>query len=258
MPFIQAENLLERQKAMQQQNLTQGIGQGLQNAVNAYQTAQERQRALAAQQAQQENELAKEQRLFEQQRGLKALELQAAQENKLADREFAKSMADQKFEQDKILKRMGSVNKPQQYDIEDRTTITALATKNANANSIKNNLDSFLANAANYTPDQLLTQGRQLIKTLNSSQGQDAVGAEEAKRLAGKLEFAVGNFTNSNPTQFGRDLPGFIQQVKDTSDILGQTVIKNQEFINKAKGVNSQKSEFDEYQELLKLKQGIK
>lgn len=260
MPFIPAEDLRARQEAMQQQGLAQGIGQGIQNFTNAYLTAQDKQRALASAEAQRQADLEKEQRGYEQARGLKSLELQASRENRLSDKSFAAEQSRLKGENLANIANIRNQNKPQQLDIENRTTVTALATKNANANSIKNNLDSFIANVPNYTPDQILTQGRQLIKTLNSSQGQDAVGAEEAKRLAGKLEFAVGNFTNSNPTQFGRDLPGFIQQVKDTSTILGQTIGRNKELINQSKGVNPQIQQDKELAEYnaLKAKMGIK
>lgn len=121
-------------------------------------------------------------------------------------------------------------------EIEKEATVKTLATSTANMTPIKNELDTFLANAPSYNKDQLLTQGKLLVKTLNSTQGKDAVGAEEANRLASKLDFALGNLTNSNPTQFGRDLPGFVQQVKDTSDKLGGTIIRNRQELGKYTG----------------------
>lgn len=127
-------------------------------------------------------------------------------------------------------------NKPVVLPIENKTTIAALAKKNSDATYIANNLDTFLKNAENYTDDQILTQGKQLIKTINSTLGPDATGAEEVKRLASKLEFGLGNFTNDNPTQFGRDLKGFRQQVKDTVDIMRGSVNMNKQEIERQYG----------------------
>lgn len=92
MAFVPAENILERQKAMQQEMLAQGIGQGLQNFANAYTTAQDRQRAMqqkqAEQQALEQRALEREQRGYDQARGLRMLDIETAKTNKEADREF--------------------------------------------------------------------------------------------------------------------------------------------------------------------------
>lgn len=115
-------------------------------------------------------------------------------------------------------------------------TIEELAKKNANKISIRNQINAALAGWDKLSPDQQVATGRQLIKTLNSTEGADAVGAEEAKRLGGKLEFAMGNFFNSNPTQFGRDLPGFKEQAKNVSDNIGTAVKSNQSIIDQSYG----------------------
>lgn len=109
--------------------------------------------------------------------------------------------------------------------------VNTLATKNANKISIKSQLDAAMENWDKLPSDQKVAQGRQLLKTLNSAEGADAIGTEEARRLGAKLEFAMGNFTNSNPTQFGRDLEGFAQQVRDTSKSIGQAVKTNERLI---------------------------
>jgi len=129
-----------------------------------------------------------------------------------------------------------AASKPVKLPLENETVVKVLAKKNADSEYISNTLDSFLEKSKGYTNDQILTQGKQLIKTINSTLGPDATGAEEVKRLASKLEFALGNMFNDNPTQFGRDLTGFIEQVRDTSKIMRGTVVMNKQEIEKQYG----------------------
>jgi len=120
--------------------------------------------------------------------------------------------------------------------IDKKHFVDTLATKNANKTAIKNQINAVMSGWDNLSDDQKVTAGRQLLKTLNSTEGADAIGAEEAKRLGGKLEFAIGNFTNSNPTQFGRDLKGFKEQALNTSNSIEQSILANQSEIDKAMG----------------------
>lgn len=90
--------------------------------------------------------------------------------------------------------------------------------------------------------DQKIAAGRQLLKTLNSTEGADAIGAEEANRLGSKLEYALGNFTNSNPTQWGRDLEGFKTQAMNTSKSIGDAIEANKGHIDSAYGRQSPKA----------------
>lgn len=117
-----------------------------------------------------------------------------------------------------------------------KNTITTLATDNAKKASAINYIQAELDKWDSYTDEQKLTQGRQLIKPLNSVMGQDAVGAEEVKRLAANLEFAKGNFTNDNPIYFGRNLDGFKQQVQDTLNSMKTMVSQNQKLVDEAYG----------------------
>jgi len=120
---------------------------------------------------------------------------------------------------------------------EDRKqTITALSKDNAAKESIANSIDSVFASWDTLTEPQKLQQGRQLIKVLNSTQGKDAVGAEEARRLAGKLEVAFGGFTTGNPGQVGRDIEGFKQDALITSKAIRDSMGANQGVIDKAYG----------------------
>lgn len=117
---------------------------------------------------------------------------------------------------------------------EDAATVKTLGVKNANKVAISNQIKSFMSGWDKLPDDQKIAQGRQLIKVLNSTEGADAVGSEEVKRLGGKLEFAMGNLLNSNPTQFGRDLEGFKDQALGTANAIDKAIVENQRVINKA------------------------
>lgn len=119
---------------------------------------------------------------------------------------------------------------------DQKNVITKLSEKNAAKIAIANQIDAVMGNWEKLDDDQKVTQGRQLLKVLNSSEGADAIGSEEAKRLGSKLEYAMGNFTNSNPMQFGRDLPGFSENAKNTSLGLKSGISANQKIINDAYG----------------------
>lgn len=118
----------------------------------------------------------------------------------------------------------------------DQDIVTELSKKNAGKISIKNQIDAVMSNWDNLNDDEKVSQGRQLIKTLNSTEGADAVGVDEARRLGGKLEFAMGNLFNSNPIQFGRDLKGFKEQANLTSEAIGKAVNSNQEQVREIAG----------------------
>lgn len=120
--------------------------------------------------------------------------------------------------------------------IDKKKVVETLASKNANKLSIANQIDAVMGGWDKLSEDQKVTQGRMLLKTLNSPEGADAIGTEEANRLGSKLEFALGNFTNSNPTQFGRDLDGFKAQAINASKFIKQGVKSNKSEIDQAMG----------------------
>lgn len=111
-----------------------------------------------------------------------------------------------------------------------------LAKKNAAKVSISNQIDSVMENWDKLSEDQKLAQGRTLLKTLNSAEGADAIGVEEANRLGAKLEFAMGNLFNSNSLQLGRDLEGFKEQAETTGAALKNAIKMNQKIIDESFG----------------------
>jgi hypothetical protein len=120
---------------------------------------------------------------------------------------------------------------------DQKELVTGLSKKNANKVAIASQIDSVtkILDDDSIGEDQKLMQARQLIKTLNSSEGQDAVGVEEAKRLAGMIEFRLFNLTEPGAV-FGRDLKGFTEQAKTTSSALKDSITTNQGLINKTMG----------------------
>lgn len=155
----------------------------------------------------------------------------ADQSNK--DREFGLRQAELGIKrQDVQNKGLAGENLP----IDKKKTVETLSTKNAGKIAIKNQIDSVMSTWDNLPDDQKVAAGRQLLKTLNSTEGADAIGSEEAKRLGSKLEYAMGNLFNSNPVQFGRDLEGFKTQALNTSQSIGQAVKSNQSMIDETMG----------------------
>jgi len=115
---------------------------------------------------------------------------------------------------------------------DDQNVISELSKKNASKISIANQIDAVLENWDSLPDDQKVTQGRQLLKTLNSTEGADAIGSEEAKRLGQKLEFVLIPRPSTN-FQAGRDLKGFFKQASDTSKSVRRAVNANQQEIDK-------------------------
>lgn len=168
----------------------------------------------------------------------KKLEFQNAQMWKGKDYELNKEKVGIQREELGI-KRQESVNKSssgEKLPIDQKKFVETLSTKNANKIAIKNQIDAVMSNWDSLSEDQKVAMGGQLLKTLNSPEGADAIGVEEANRLGSKLQFAMGNFTNSNPTQFGRDLEGFKEQAQNTSKSLGVAVQSNQDLVDETMG----------------------
>lgn len=138
--------------------------------------------------------------------------------------------------QDKIDEKERAMARGDYLPLDQKKIVEGLATKNASKESIKNQIDAVMSGWDNLSEDQKVAQGRQLLKTLNSTEGADAIGAEEANRLGAKLEFALGNVFNSNPMQFGRDLEGFKEQANLTSKSIGSAIESNKQTIGKAMG----------------------
>lgn len=142
----------------------------------------------------------------------------------------------QQSSEDPIVETAGGDAQFKKLAPENQEIIKDLSRKSANKFSIANQIDAVLNNWDTLSDDEKLAQGNQLLKVLNSTEGSDAIGAEEKKRLGAKLEFALGNFTNGNPTQFGRDLPGFKKDAQQTSANIRAAIDSNSAEIDRRYG----------------------
>jgi hypothetical protein len=85
------------------------------------------------------------------------------------------------------------------------------------------------------TEDDKIRIGCQMLKVLNSPEGADAIGVEEARRLGNALEFQVFNVLDPGP-MFGRDIEGFDSQVASTIAAVEGGIKMNEQRINELKG----------------------
>jgi hypothetical protein len=115
--------------------------------------------------------------------------------------------------------------------------VKGLAKANADKISIANQISGTLKilDDPKVSKEQKISQGRQMLKVLNSTQGKDAVGAEEAKRLGSYLESSFGVNWNSPRAlgDFGMNLEGFREQAALTNKALVDSVNANQAEIQK-------------------------
>lgn len=162
---------------------------------------------------------------------------EAARDQRNKDTTFGFERQKLGLERDKLLADKAKAGRSgENLPLDQKKMVEGLSTKNSGKIAIKNQIDAVMGGWDKLNDDQKVAAGRQLLKVLNSTEGADAIGAEEAKRLGSKLEFAMGNFTNSNPTQFGRDLEGFKTQAMNTSRFIGDSVNANQREIDRMMG----------------------
>ncbi len=122
------------------------------------------------------------------------------------------------------------------FPLEVKTEITALANKNASKIAIVNQLKGYLTQyKAAKTDDQKIGIGRSMLKTLNSAEGADAIGAEEAKRFGALLEHNKMNLFEPGPV-FGRDLGAFKNQAEKITKSIEDAVILNRNRITELTG----------------------
>jgi hypothetical protein len=126
--------------------------------------------------------------------------------------------------------------KPPELPIDTKATVTTLATKNANKISIRNSIEGYInAFKAAKTKDDQIRIGRQMLKVINSTEGADAIAAEEAQRLGTALETQVFNWKGPGPI-IGRDLEGFARQVDSTVSSIDAGIQANQSHIDQLMG----------------------
>lgn len=153
------------------------------------------------------------------------------------NRKFAreKELIGLKGEQERTMAELKTPEQERKFNAlpkEQQRQVTDLGAKNASKQSIANQMRSGLSEfQAAKTPDDRVRLGRQMLKILNSSEGADAVGAEEAKRLGDALEYKMFNMLEPGPA-FGRDLQGFEQQVASTIRSVEKGIDANNQVIS--------------------------
>jgi hypothetical protein len=134
--------------------------------------------------------------------------------------------------------------------IESQEQIRDLAKASAKKRSIVNSMSGYLSeydvalakwqkSKSKSDYNDVIRIGSQALKTLNSPEGADAIGAEEAKRLGTALEFNWGNLVNPGAV-VGRDLAGFSRQIKNTMGAIGTGLKANDDYIKKLYNTGNQ------------------
>lgn len=123
---------------------------------------------------------------------------------------------------------------PEDKKIQVKSLTSSLADRKSISNDIKAGLSQL--KDPSKSDDEKLLIGRELLKTLNSTQGKDAIGAEEAKRLGSLLEFKIIPRIGEPGNMFGRDLPMFTTQVENNANRLGESINRTQSQIDELLG----------------------
>lgn len=120
--------------------------------------------------------------------------------------------------------------------LEGKSTVTNLSNKNADKLSILNQLKSDMNQFnSNTDEDQKVAYGEQMLKTLNSKEGKDAVGEGEANRLGSFLKFKMFNYKDPG-SAFGRDIDKFGKQAEETIAGIAEAIKRNENQIDTVYG----------------------
>lgn len=141
------------------------------------------------------------------------------------------------------IQRIAAGNKPPDNNLplDVKEQIKELSSKNASKIAIKNQIDNSLAQLKLAKDDDTKVRiGRGMLKILNSTEGADAIGAEESKRLGDALEYNIFDVSaglGMKPGKLhGRDLAGFLTQAQAVSDAIGGSVKANQSEVDRLYG----------------------
>lgn len=115
----------------------------------------------------------------------------------------------------KLEKELSGEKSKKEVPIVEQASARKLADAAATRESISYDIEQGLnqLKSDKLSDDEKVLVGRELLKTLNSLQGSDAVGAEEAKRLGGLLNWDVRLFEPGK--MIGRDIDLFTKQVEN-------------------------------------------
>lgn len=134
-----------------------------------------------------------------------------------AYKQFDMQHKDKMFELEKAVKEKAMAN---QLPEGVKESAAEISKGTAGKVAIAQQIDSYLEQMKNADSDTKLQLAKQMIKVLNSTEGKDAVGEGERKNLASKLEIGLGGLLSGNYGQFGRDIEGFMDDARQTSNAI--------------------------------------
>lgn len=159
---------------------------------------------------------------------------------KAEERKFAQESALNKeklaFEKEKFQAEMGTGKKQLALlSPDNKIMVEKLSEDSAKKTAIANEITSAVKifDDPTVSDTQKIKAGQALLKTLNSTQGSDAVGVEEARRLGSFLEWTIRPFPESGK-KIGRDLPGFRDQAASTVNRLASSIEINKSVVQNA------------------------
>jgi len=150
-----------------------------------------------------------------------------------ADRKFrlAEREKDRELQESLMALRSAANPKDRAYNSlpePEKIVVKELSTSSAKKQSIANQINGFLQQWDKAPNDKEKTRvGQQMVKLLNSTEGADAIGAEEANRLANELQA----WTLKSPTgwpRWGQDLEGFQNRAVNVRESLKNAIQANQ------------------------------
>ena len=137
-----------------------------------------------------------------------------------------------------------------------RDFISKLSKTNAAKSSIRNQIMSDYSRAQQASDEDVkIAIYKNMLKTMNSTEGPDALSDPEYQRLASLLEFKKGNFTGEG-SFFGRDIDKFEEFIKNKHASISNSIKLNNAEIEKAKGGNGENDQAAKIQLFMK-KNGI-
>lgn len=187
----------------------------------------ENQSHLANSEANRKAQEAKEDTKLAQQKGI--------EDQKLALEKQKLGIEQQKADQMGQSKKVDNPNKQafDQLTKADQAIVTGLAKDNSGKTATVNALESNMKDWDSLNDSQKYERGKELIRLLNAAPGGQRLPQKTVDDIGAKLDFALGNFRNDRPMQFGRDMKGFKDQVDNFVVTQKGAIDANQKEIDK-------------------------
>lgn len=219
-PLFNEEALLRAEEQGDDQRLSAGLGMGIQQIIGAIGNVEPNTKYQEAQLAGADKRLDRETRKQEKVKEylLNKMRFEKELEALKSDEAYKKGMLDINRGELALKGKKMATELPDETKAAATNISTSVANKVTISDQIDSKADTMEKQLQAGDKDGALQTAKEMIKVLNSTEGKDAVGAEESNRLAGKLKFAMGNFFSDDPMRFGRDLEGFLSDARNNSN----------------------------------------